>query len=150
MKVDGLCQHLLVQEFRSSSLFVSQPLYHHVFPEWQTLWSTASTEALHSAPHCCSTCWPPLAQHTVSLSLSQPYTPGHTHTAPNKLICHSAYTIVPFLTAQLLAVCVRVCVYVCVHVHQGATNPWHSRKWFSSQRIIRFLPVLAMINFSTS
>lgn len=60
--------------------------------------------------------------HSLSLTHARLATHTKTHTLqPHKLICHPAYTNVPFLTAQLLSVI--VCVCVCVRVHQGATNP---------------------------
>lgn len=125
-KVDGLCQHRLVQEFRSSFLVVSPSLYYHVFLEWQTLRSAASTKAVRLSPQhhtAAAHSWPPLA-YTVSppvspsLSLSHPCTPGHTHEnthpAPSQINLSSCLHNCTFSDCSAtLCDCVCVCLRAC-------------------------------------
>lgn len=117
--VHPLCQHLLV--YRSSALYC---FFTAVFLLSGKVWSTASTEALQhrAAAHSRLLHW----HRALSVCLS--VHPLH------KLICHPAYTTVPFLTLQL-CVSVHVFVWVCVSTCMCVSQ---SYKFLTLQKMFLF------------
>lgn len=133
--VHPLCQHLLV--YRSSALYC---FFTAVFLLSGKVWSTASTEAPQhraAAAHSRLLHWHrglSVCLSVLSLSLSNPW---HTHTQHHplhKLICHPAYTTVPFLTVQL-SVSVHVFVWVCVSTCMCVSQ---SYKFLTLQKMFLF------------